>query len=59
MPDDERSRAERYREDARRLRAVAQELRFDLRRRSQLLALAEGYDKSAARIEEQLRDATD
>jgi hypothetical protein len=52
MPEDEQSKAERYREDARRLRAVARELRFDLRRRQQLLALADGFDQSAARIEE-------
>jgi hypothetical protein len=44
IPDGERSKAERYREDARRLRAIARELRFDLRRRYQLLALADGFD---------------
>ena len=49
-PDDELSKAERYREDARRLRAIARELRFDLRRRYQLLALADGFDRSAACI---------
>ena len=54
MPEDARSKAERFREDARKLRAVAQEMRFvDLRRRQQLLALADGFDQSAARIEEQ------
>ena len=55
MPEDEESRITRYRETARILRRVAEELRFDLRRRNQLLALAAGFDQSAARIEAQLR----
>jgi hypothetical protein len=39
---------------ARKLRAIIQEMRFvDLRRRQRLLALADGFDQSAARIEEQ------
>jgi hypothetical protein len=40
-----------YRETAGTLRQLAAEIRFDFRRRSQLLALADGFDRYVARIE--------
>ena len=47
----DRSRAAAYRQSARRLRRIAAELRFDLCRREQLLALAGGFDRLADKLE--------
>jgi hypothetical protein len=55
MPEeDARATAARYRESAEALRGIAATLRFDPRRRSQLQALANGFNRAAALIEEQL-----
>jgi hypothetical protein len=40
-----------YRHSARTLRQLAAEIRFDFRRRSQLFALADGFDRYAERLE--------
>ena len=40
-----------YRESAETLRRLANAVRFDFRRREQLLALAAGFDRAAERIE--------
>ena len=45
------ARAVLYRRSAQTLRQLAAEIRFDFRRRSQLLALADGFDRYADRIE--------
>jgi hypothetical protein len=39
-----------YRESAEKLRRVASQLRFDLCRRRQLLALADGFERLAERV---------
>ena len=44
-------RATRYREIAAKLRRLAEAMRFDLRRRQQLEALADGFERAAVRIE--------
>ena len=43
-----------YRETAKTLRRLASELRFDLCRRNQLLALADGFERLAERPQKQL-----
>jgi hypothetical protein len=45
------ARAAGYRETAQTLRQVADQLRFELGRRDQLLALADGFERLAERIE--------
>jgi len=45
------TRAALYRHSARTLRQLAAEIRFDFRRRSQLFALADGFDRYAERLE--------
>jgi hypothetical protein len=53
-------RAALYRQTARTLRQLAAEIRFDFRRRSQLLALSAGVDRYADRIEGlPIREAAD
>ena len=55
MPEEnDQERVVRYRESADALRSIAATLRFDPRRRAQLLALANGFDCAAAAIEKQL-----
>jgi hypothetical protein len=48
---EQQARVALYRQSARNLRQLAAEIRFDFRRRSQLLALADGFDRYVARIE--------
>jgi hypothetical protein len=48
---EQEARVALYRQSARNLRQLAAEIRFDFRRRSQLLALADGFDRYVARIE--------
>jgi hypothetical protein len=48
---EQEARAALYRETARTLRQLAAEIRFDFRRRAQLLALADGFDRYAVRLE--------
>ena len=50
MADEEEAGASNYRETARKLRRLAGELRFDLCRREQLLALADGFERLAERL---------
>jgi hypothetical protein len=58
MPvEDARAMAARYRESAEALRGIAATLRFDPRRRAQLIALANGFNRAADRIEQQLPNA--
>ncbi len=47
----------RYRESAEALRGIAATLRFDPRRRAQLIALANGFNRAADRVEQQLPNA--
>jgi hypothetical protein len=49
--DSAAAKAAYFRSVAARLRAIADEQQFDPRRRSQLLALAEGFDRHAERFE--------
>jgi len=54
MPEDDlAAKIARYREVAATLRENAEQLRFDLRRGNQLRALADGFERSAARLEDQ------
>ena len=46
----EEMRAEQHRETAERLRSLAAEIRFDLLRQQQLLALADAFDRLADRV---------
>lgn len=50
MFDDQEAGASNYRETASKLRRLAGELRFDLCRRNQLLALADGFERLAERL---------
>jgi hypothetical protein len=45
------AKAAYFRDAAARLRAIANELRFDPGRRNQLLALAEGFERHAQRFQ--------
>jgi hypothetical protein len=57
--DDEtpQSRAEHFRSVAENLRTIAStKLRYDIRRRDQLLALADGFERFAERLERQAAD---
>jgi hypothetical protein len=57
---EQEARAALYRQSARTLRQLAAEIRYDLRRRSQLLALAAGFDRYADRVEgSPIREAAD
>ncbi len=57
MPEeDQRAIAARYRQSADALRGIAATLRFDPRRRAQLLALSNGFDRAAALIEKQFSE---
>jgi hypothetical protein len=47
------SRVAYFRGVAETLRGIAEKLRFEPRRRDQLLALAAGFERFAARLEEQ------
>lgn len=47
--DDREARADTYRENAATLRRLADAIRFDFCRQKQLLALAEGFERLAAR----------
>ncbi len=51
MGDGQTARAAQYRESAGTLRQIAEEMRFDLCRREQLLSLAGGFDRLAERLE--------
>lgn len=51
MLDEEESRTALYRKSAERLRQIAAEVRFDLCRREQLCALADGFDRLAEKLE--------
>ena len=48
FPED---RVAHFREVAVRLRGIAEKMRFEPRRREQLLALADGFERFAARLE--------
>ena len=48
---DRQSRAEMYRQDARAVRQLAAQVRYDFCRQRQLLALAEGFERLADRLE--------
>jgi hypothetical protein len=50
MTEDQEAGASNYRETASKLRRLAGELRFDLCRRNQLLALADGFERLADRL---------
>jgi hypothetical protein len=50
-PSEQEDRAALYRESADKLRQLADEVRFDFGRRGQLLALADAFDRLAARLE--------
>ena len=57
---EQEARAALYRQTASTLRQLAAKVRFDFRRRSQLLALAAGFDRYADRIEgSPIREAAD
>jgi hypothetical protein len=57
---DREARADSYRESAAMLRRLSAAIRFDLCRRKQLFALAEGFDRLAARTDAfGLKDAAD
>jgi hypothetical protein len=45
------ARAAYFREVAQTLRGIADQIRFDLRRKNQILALSEGFDRFADRLE--------
>jgi hypothetical protein len=47
------SRIAYFRGVAETLRGIAEKLRFEPRRKNQLLALADGFERFAARLEEQ------
>ena len=51
---DPQSRAAYFRGAAETLRGIADQQRYDLRRRSQLLVLAAGFERFALRIEEEV-----
>ena len=51
MLHEEDTGAALYRQSAERLRQIAADMRFDLCRREQLLALASGFDRLAERVE--------
>jgi len=51
MPIDRQSKAARYRATAAHIRELADQLRFDPKRRDQLYALADGFDRLVSRIE--------
>jgi hypothetical protein len=53
--DDEtpQSRAEHFRGVADNLRNLAAQMRYDIRRRDQLLALAAGFERFASRLEQE------
>ena len=54
MDDDTpQSRVEYLRGVADKLRGIANQLRFDLRRADQLRALADGFDRMASRLEQE------
>ena len=60
MLDEEQTRSALYRQSAKRLRLVADELRFDLCRREQLRALADGFERLAEKLEgSALKEAAD
>lgn len=50
LPED---RAEHFRQVAEKLRGIAEKMRFEPRRRDQLLALAAGFERFAARLAEE------
>ena len=53
MDDEPQSRVAYFLGVAETLRGIAGQLRFDFRRRDQLLALADGFERFARRLEEQ------
>jgi hypothetical protein len=57
--DGPQARAAYFRGVAETLRGIADQQRYDLRRRSQLLALAAGFERFALRIEEEARAAAE
>ncbi|MBV9016728.1 MAG: hypothetical protein JO213_14255 [Alphaproteobacteria bacterium] len=54
MDEDPQVKAEYLRGVAEELRQIAAELRYDLRRREQLFALAAGFERFAERLEKQI-----
>ena len=50
LDEEDRERARYYRATARKLRELAAAVRYDFRRRDQLLALAAGFDRAADRV---------
>ena len=56
---EQQARAAFYRENARTLRRLAAEIRYDLGRKSQLIALAAGFDRYADRVEGSLLAVAD
>jgi hypothetical protein len=51
LDEDDRERARYYRATARNLCELAAAVKYDLRRREQLFALAAGFDRAADRVE--------
>ena len=56
MDEDPQVKAEYLRGVAAELREIAVQLRYDLRRREQLLALAAGFERFAERLEREIAE---
>ena len=54
MPDEQQAKVEQYRGIARELRHIAAGQRFDMCRHDQLIALADGFDRLADRVEREI-----
>lgn len=52
FPED---RVAHFREVAEKLRGIAKKMRFEPRRREQLMALADGFERFAARLEQEAK----
>jgi len=50
------ARAEHFSDVAAQLRSLADQIRYDFGRRNQLLALADGFERFAARLQQQAVD---
>ena len=48
----------KFRRTAEQLREIARSLRFDLRRGTQLLALADGFERFAEKLEREMSDVS-
>ena len=51
LDEEDRERVRYYRATARKLRELATTIRYDFRRRDQLLALAAGFDRAADQVD--------